>query len=761
MNHTHDHELTIGSVTKGLTLMRNKDGSTMYSVTENVPEYRDKTLFRQSNWTGGHGQYSTSDPVMYFDGQSIDTTQDGRILLGPLINQVYQTSALKDNYDGSDDEYGTVYGVVWKGQSFTAASSYTISSVSLEMYHTGNPGTVTVSIRATAAGVPTGGDLCSGTYNGNTLPTSAATAAWTNMSLGAGAALTSGTMYAIVVRAVDTSAGNQVYFSGDNTTPGYATGAYLQSSDSGVNWATAAGVDYNFKTYELASTELDSTPTCFFWASTAAKWLTADTAEIYFYSAGAWTEAATAVANVSAFAEYNGVIYAAVGTGAAYWYSTDGDTWTQTDLTDHHATAFLSAPNAAGTSNVLWKVITTNQLANTTDGTDKDTTGVQYSTPAYVGDTSNNITNIFLSADKLMIGRADNLYWYDSAGGVHAMMEDLKVSRNTQNFKYVVNWQGNTYFSLITGVWELSASGYLSNVGPLQDTGDIDKVGTVVGIASDINYLYVAMLEGTVTHIYKGRPGTNGWAWCPVVYLGTNQCTCIGIAQHSITDKRLWFGYGTHTGYVYISDNPTADDNARFAASGWLRMSYDYGTNPYWNRMAQSVTTETASCTANITVQPKYRKDSETSMTNLTAAITTNGVVKTNLTSALAANRFQYEVDLATNSSTATPQVRMLEVRGHEKPETFRVHECVYQAGDEPGHRSKTIRDFLRGGRTSTTLIKLADLRYKESVAGTAGTDYVYVIMEPGSPAEVEMIGEPGRQPEVGLKVRFREVNYT
>ena len=280
-------------------------------------------------------------------------------------------------------------------------------------------------------------------------------------------------------------------------------------------------------------------------------------------------------------------------------------------------------------------------------------------------------------------------------------------------------------------------------MGPVTDIDNIGKIGDVVGLASDKDWLYVAVDEGTNTIVYKGREvriagqsKESGlrWEWCPWVFLSTNACATLKVCQHSSTDRRLWFGYGSNTGYVILTDNPTADSVARFAASGWIRMSYTMGTNRYWDKLWQSIVTETKSCTANLTVTPKYRKDSETTATTLTSAITTNGTVKTNLTSELSSKRIQFELHLATNSSSTTPEVLFFEARGVEKPETVRVHEAIYSIGDTPSRRTETIRTFLRGGRTTTSLIRFADLRYGDDVAGTAGTDFVYVVMQPGYP---------------------------
>jgi hypothetical protein len=309
------------------------------------------------------------------------------------------------------------------------------------------------------------------------------------------------------------------------------------------------------------------------------------------------------------------------------------------------------------------------------------------------------------------------------------------------------------------------------------DIGDFDLC---VGIAGDKDNLYVAMEAHTnifpysfpwtfttssdnFVTIYKGVQRWAGnalrWEWCPWVNVGSNTCNVLAICQHTDTDRRLWFGYGNNAGYVNIVKTPTATDStARFASPGWLRMSYTYGTDPYWDKLWQSIVTETEGCAPGQTVTPKYRKDTDTSATALTSAITTNGVVKTNLTSALSCNRIQFEVHLATDDDTKTPEVRYFQARGIEKPEVIRIHEAVYRVAGKPSISTETLRDFLRSGETSTSLIKFADLRYGQS---TGSTDYVWVVFEPGYPQEVEITHEKGRKPELGIKVRMREVSFT
>lgn len=463
--------------------------------------------------------------------------------------------------------------------------------------------------------------------------------------------------------------------------------------------------------------------------------------------------------------EYNGVAYAAVGSSTKYYYSTDGDTWTQTDLTDGYAERFFVSPNAAGTNNVLWKFKTPNEVSSTTDGTSSGGTGVQWESPAYIGDTSNDITNIFLINDELLIGKEDNLFHYDSSGGLHPYMDDLKVLRTSQNFKYVTYWQSAVYFTKGSGLGEITNASTFDQMGALTNIDNISKVGSYVGLSSDPDWIYAAIDEGTNTHIYKGRevgtPTGLKWQWCPWVFLGTTTCATIAVCQHSSTDRRLWFGYGSSTGYVIITDDPQADSSARFVSSGFLRMSYTYGTNPIWDKLFQSAIIESSNCAAGRTIQIKYRKDSETSPTECIAAHTTNGVHEVNFTAALSCKRIQFEIHLATNDNTESPEVTFFQAKGVEKPTTIRVHDAYYRVGDKPTDRTKTIRNLLRTARGSTTLVKFADLRYGQSTSGTSSGDYVWCVVMPGFPREVEIIHEKQKQPELAMQVRLQEISYT
>lgn len=682
-----DHELYNGTSTDRFKLIRDDNNSAMYSVENFVPEYRNPFRIIQQNWIGGHGQYRISPQASqngattaYFEGQSIDTTHDGVVFLGPAI------ATVQENDDTALDS--AVAGFYW--------------------YKTGSKW------------------VC-----------------WT-----AGKVY----FYATDDTSVDTNEAVDASETGIDVTPDATTAIPVNSIiliDSELMQVNATGTTL--------------TVTRGYGGTTAATHNI--NTSIYLYK---WDAATTTLAGVTAMAEYNGVLYAGMGASTKYYYSTDADTWTQTDLTDGYANGFCVAPNADGTQNVLWKFKTANEVSSTTDGRTVAAGGVQWTSPTYVGDTSHNITNIFYHNDKLRVGKADNLFELDSSGGVHALRNDLKQNPSTNNYKYICEWQTSMYHSEERGGGEIGISDTYAPVWPLQDVENIGKVGDTIGIASDKNWLYWAVDEGTNNIIYKGRETVVGnklvWQWCPWIFLSTNACSAIAVCQHSTTDRRLWFGYGTSTGYVILSDDPLTDSAARFTTSGWLRGSYDYGTNPIFDKMVQSCVVDVAGLASGETLQIKYRKDTDTSATECVATATfgtTNGTVEKNFSSALACKRIQFEIWLASDTCTATPQVRYFEVKGVEKPTTVRYHSCVYAIGDEPTNRADTLRSFFRTCRTSTTLLKFADLRYNGTTGGTAGTDYVYAVLEPDYPQEVEIVHRKDGSIEMGIRVKFREVSFS
>ena len=151
---------------------------------------------------------------------------------------------LYERYQSGDDDQKTIQGVNWEAQTFTPGANHTINRFFAKILRVASPGNVTLSIRATAAGLPDGADLIAATINGNAVSLSALL---TLFNLAAGDALTSGTKYAAVLRDPSGDINNYILWRCDQTSPSYAGGARCYSSDSGANWAEEITRDFLFE----------------------------------------------------------------------------------------------------------------------------------------------------------------------------------------------------------------------------------------------------------------------------------------------------------------------------------------------------------------------------------------------------------------------------------------------------------------------------------------------------------------------------------
>lgn len=148
-------------------------------------------------------------------------------------------------YEGATNAASVTWGEGWHAETFTPQIAHKITSVKLLMFRVGSPETLTVSIRATSAGKPTGEDLCSGTMDGNTV-TPVDSGEWYEITLGAGFNLEADTMYAIVLRSEGTDAGNCIRWRGVSAN-NYPRGTYVYSENYGVSWTALATWDLAFQ----------------------------------------------------------------------------------------------------------------------------------------------------------------------------------------------------------------------------------------------------------------------------------------------------------------------------------------------------------------------------------------------------------------------------------------------------------------------------------------------------------------------------------
>jgi hypothetical protein len=157
---------------------------------------------------------------------------------------------LYEYYNTGDDGIDAVYATRWMGQTFTVgAVGHTVTSVKLKLARNVDwpPGTVTVSIRETVGGLPTGGDLTVGTTNGDTLPVSP-TYEWREIAL-TEYTLSANTKYAIVIRIAGGTASYKVNWRLDLSSPTYDGGNLTYSTDGGGTWFSVTSEDFMFEVW--------------------------------------------------------------------------------------------------------------------------------------------------------------------------------------------------------------------------------------------------------------------------------------------------------------------------------------------------------------------------------------------------------------------------------------------------------------------------------------------------------------------------------
>lgn len=148
---------------------------------------------------------------------------------------------------GGDGDSNQIYGGEWVAEIFTSeASSHTVSYIKVELKRVGSPSTVRVSLKAVAAGVPTGVTLTTASLNGTAMSTS-----YTFYEFDvADYSLLPSTNYAIIVSVDGGATGaDYIMWHKDSGGDGVAATFGLHSHDSGVAWTSDTPTDYLFEVY--------------------------------------------------------------------------------------------------------------------------------------------------------------------------------------------------------------------------------------------------------------------------------------------------------------------------------------------------------------------------------------------------------------------------------------------------------------------------------------------------------------------------------
>lgn len=166
---------------------------------------------------------------------------------------VYAAPVLQESYDGSNDQWWTPKGSIIVGQTFTAGSNHTVTSVKFNiLFIGGTPGDIYVYLMATSGGIPTGSYL-------STAVRSTYSTGWQEWTFTSPYAVTSGDVYALAISAPSSNDSNNINLWME--VPGaYGDGQAVYSMNGGGSWSSFSGGDLDFEVYGEDVAEFGDAP---------------------------------------------------------------------------------------------------------------------------------------------------------------------------------------------------------------------------------------------------------------------------------------------------------------------------------------------------------------------------------------------------------------------------------------------------------------------------------------------------------------------
>lgn len=713
---THDHEIEIDSTKYRLDLIRDDSGVAMYKVEEKVASYQDPLEFAQIDWKGGMGQSDFIEKDRWMSGYNIDTTIDGKVILGPLATEALESDAT--DMPGHPTEL------------FRVGGGYLIGYFGTKIYWYDEAGA--------------GGHL----------------GEW------------------IIATSHPTAAVNQItkfgtYLFASNT----AADEYSYSIDNGDNWVESTLADDQANAFCVAPDPTGTTNNL--WKGYLHS-LSRNSSGIN--GGTEWDQAATigdySTGTISNIVYFNDKLYIFKTAGIFIYLASGAVQQLLPELkttNSQYNGAFTTIYKGSLYFNNMDKIGTVTSY----DAYDM-ITPLNYSedigeTGYVCGLTSDN-DFLYVAYNQYrdhyvyiykgrQVDRGDAGYRWEWCP-IHRYAVTTPATYNVPRKIPILVDENSTNSTRGRYLWFDDGTNasymYLSN-NPLADyrskfcSQGLLRMSYTYGSHPYNQKLYQQLITETLgcsTYTAPGATITDGTGTCagsPVALAaGVNTITVTVAGNFVVALPTGAYGYAVSGGTALVTSHN------RYGQSPYL-------LSPGNNTIAVAPAGAISIYVTNSSVTPSYYATSAkdiglTATGTLSGAIKTNGINRTYFTSPVAVDSASFQVQLDTDTPYMTPQVLIFEAKGTEKPTVVRVHECTYTIGNSPSKMVDTLRALMRTARTTTTLVKFADLRYSQSTV--AGGGFVYVVAEPGTPTEVEVRHDKGRQPELGIRVRWREVDY-
>ena len=433
-------------------------------------------------------------------------------------------------------------------------------------------------------------------------------------------------------------------------------------------------------------------------------------------------------------------IYVGLGKNTKYYYSSDGETYTQDGATDGYMNHAVGLRNTDGNP-VIWKTKLPNEVCSWKTGE------TQWTTPYKIGSTRDNITSIMGFGDRLLVGKEEALYHLPFDGKARVIL-DCRNKISSNNFRSHCMCKNLLYFAIADNLGEMSIYDTFDRISPLDLSDNLNLAGTVKALEGDMNWLYAVLLVGSSYILYRGTEDAEGWLWMPWAELGTNACTTMLINQGSGESARLWFGYGNVAAYITLSDKPLDDASYTFVSSGEIETGKEHSGYEADEKIYQYVEVYGYNLRSNRALSVFYKLDDDETWTFVGSAFK-DGLTRLYLPSEERCYYIRWKVSLGTGDSAETPELWFFRAVGQLYPKRQRIYEVTLNIASEERSNAKRNLDFLLSGRNK--IVELTD-----PLGITHNVRYL-----PPTPEEILVRHEADRDirsPEIACHLKMLEI---
>lgn len=356
---------------------------------------------------------------------------------------------------------------------------------------------------------------------------------------------------------------------------------------------------------------------------------------------------------------------------------------------------------------VVWRAHSTNQITSSLT----PTSAASWLTPSYTIGAGATITNLFGLTGLIFVTTRDgDIIAVNAADGTETAIDDrLKTRRSTTAYSIKSNTGTDVWLSdgskdvlqvvaLDFETFDVRPSGpfHHSNDKPFTAT---DTEGLVKALAQDAEFVYVAVLRGTAVYVYKGAELLRGvFAWTPIIRIASATANAMAVLKMSAdTQPKLYINNGTAIVAYQIRDWTAYNTEAVITTCYFS--ATDESLAKMHTRMKGFIDQ-----TGSSGITAFYRKDTETSFTNIGSSQVTPGQFKVNPTAPLANFRIQLQFVVSASDAVSPLHLRSFGLEGITKPELRRAWDFTVVADN------KADADFCISLRTNTTsLISVSD----------------------------------------------------